>query len=158
MPDGLYERDALLWSEQQAGLLRRLAAGERVNDAMDWPNLIEEIEAMGRSELRACESLLRQALLHVLKLALWPGSRAVGHWRGEVMAALDDAQRAFTPSMRQRIDLDSLYAGALRRARVLSDESGPPGAVAEACPLSLDDLLADPYEVGVLMAAVSRHS
>ena len=157
MPDGLYERDALLWSEQQAGLLRRLAAGERVIDAVDWPNLIEEVEAMGRSELRACESLLQQALLHVLKLGLWPDSRAAGHWRGEIMAALDDAQRAFTPSMRQRIDLDSLYAGASRRARVLSDESGPPGPVAEACPLALDELLADPYEDGVLVAAVSRH-
>ena len=157
MPDGLYERDALLWSEQQAGLLRRLAAGERV-DAVDWPNLIEEVEAMGRSELRACESLLRQALLHVLKLGLWPDSRAAGHWRGEVMAALDDAQRAFTPSMRQRINLDSLYAGALRRARVLSDDSGPPGPVAGACPLALDELLADSYEVDTLVAAVSRHS
>ena len=27
MPDGLYEVDALAWSERQAGLLRRLAAG-----------------------------------------------------------------------------------------------------------------------------------
>lgn len=31
MPDGLYERDALAWSEQQADLLRRLAAGERID-------------------------------------------------------------------------------------------------------------------------------
>ncbi len=29
MPDGLYERDFLEWSERQADLLRRLAAGER---------------------------------------------------------------------------------------------------------------------------------
>ena len=36
MPDGLYDRDALAWAEQQAELLRRLAAGERVNDAVDW--------------------------------------------------------------------------------------------------------------------------
>jgi hypothetical protein len=28
----LYDTDILLWSEQQADLLRRLAAGERVND------------------------------------------------------------------------------------------------------------------------------
>ena len=31
----LYEADILLWSEQQAALLRRLAAGERVNEQID---------------------------------------------------------------------------------------------------------------------------
>jgi hypothetical protein len=55
----LYEDDFLLWSESQAALLRRLAAGERVNDRdLDWANLSEEIEALGRGELRAVESLL----------------------------------------------------------------------------------------------------
>jgi len=31
MPDDLYDRDALAWSEHQASLLRRVARGERVN-------------------------------------------------------------------------------------------------------------------------------
>jgi hypothetical protein len=31
MPDDLYDRDVLAWSEYQADLLRRLARGERVN-------------------------------------------------------------------------------------------------------------------------------
>lgn len=34
MPDGLYERDALAWAEHQANLLRRLAAGERLDEAV----------------------------------------------------------------------------------------------------------------------------
>lgn len=42
-----YEADILLWSEHQAELLRRLAAGERVNDQVDWKNLIEEVESVG---------------------------------------------------------------------------------------------------------------
>jgi hypothetical protein len=29
----LYEKDTPIWSEQQAGLLRRRAAGELINDA-----------------------------------------------------------------------------------------------------------------------------
>ena len=41
----LYEADILEWSEQQSRLLRRLAAGERVNDQVDWGNVVEEIEA-----------------------------------------------------------------------------------------------------------------
>jgi len=53
MPGSLYEHDVLVWAEQQAGLLRRLAESERVNDAVDWPNVIEELQGVGLSELHA---------------------------------------------------------------------------------------------------------
>ena len=44
----LYDDDILEWSEQQAALLRRVAAGERLNDASpDWANIIEEVESVG---------------------------------------------------------------------------------------------------------------
>ncbi len=66
--DTLYDTDILEWSEQQAALLRRVAAGERVNDSdLDWPDIIEEIESVGREQLLAVESLLVQAMLHRLK-------------------------------------------------------------------------------------------
>ena len=46
-----YGTDVLAWSVEQAGLLRRRAAGELVNDsALDWPNIAEEIELVGQSE------------------------------------------------------------------------------------------------------------
>ena len=156
MPDGLYERDALAWAEQQASLLRRLAAGERVNDAVDWPNVIEEVQDVGLSELRACRSLLRQALLHLLKLHAWPGSSAAAHWRDEVGAFLDDAAQRFTPSMRQRIELEELYAKALRRARETADATGEPRPLPDACPFRLDDLLAGNLaELTVKLAALT---
>jgi hypothetical protein len=41
----LYEDDILLWSEHQAEALRRRATNE-----IDWENVAEEIEAIGRSE------------------------------------------------------------------------------------------------------------
>ena len=47
-----YDTDLLLWSERQAALLRRAAAGERVNDQVDWENVAEEIESLGRSDRR----------------------------------------------------------------------------------------------------------
>jgi hypothetical protein len=64
----LYDNDILLWSEHQADLLRRRAAGELVNEAeLDWPNIAEEIESVGSEQPHAVESLLVQALLHDLK-------------------------------------------------------------------------------------------
>jgi hypothetical protein len=142
MPDSLYEHDALAWSERQADLLRRLMAGERVNDAVDWPNVIEEVQDVGLSELRACHSLLLQAMTHLLKLHAWPGSQSAPHWRGEAGVFLDDAGQRFTPSMRQRIELEALYAKALRRAREATDDAGAPRPLPDACPFTLDELLA----------------
>ena len=62
-----YDTDILTWSERQAALRRRVEAGEKVNDQVDWENVIEEIESVGRSELHDVESLLTQALAHMLK-------------------------------------------------------------------------------------------
>jgi hypothetical protein len=67
-----YESDILIWSEHQAALLRRVAAGEPVNEAPDWPNIVEEIESLGRSQVDAVESLLFQAVVHMLKAEAWP--------------------------------------------------------------------------------------
>ncbi len=53
----LYDTDILEWSERQAALLRRVAAADRANDgAPDWPNIIEEIESVGREQLHAVEA------------------------------------------------------------------------------------------------------
>ncbi len=143
MSDSLYERDALAWAEKQAELLRRLAAGERLNEAVDWPNVIDEVQDVGLSELRACQSLLRQAMVHLLKLHAWPDSQAAAHWYDEAGVFLDDAADRFTPSMRQRIDPDALYAKALRRVQAAREMSGgSPRPLPETCPFTLDELLA----------------
>ncbi len=141
MPDGLYDRDVLAWAEQQAALLRRLAAGEGVNAAVDWPHVIEEVQDLGLSELRTCQSLLLQAMTHLLKQRAWPGSQAASHRRDETGVFLDDAEQRFTPSMRQRIGLERLYAKALRRARSTTDAAGDPVPLPDACPFVLDELL-----------------
>jgi hypothetical protein len=49
-------------------LLRRVAADERTNDGdLDWPNIAEEIESVGRSEVHVAEPLLFQAFAYILK-------------------------------------------------------------------------------------------
>jgi hypothetical protein len=136
----LYETDVLSWSEQQADLLRRLARGERVNQQIDWENVSEEIESVGRGQLSAVRSLLVQALAHDLKAAAWPLSHEVLHWRAEARGFRDDAAEAFTPSMRQRIDVADLYRRTLRKLPDKMDGQ-PPGLLPESCPVTLDELL-----------------
>lgn len=144
----LYDDDVLLWSERQAALLRRLALGERVNDQVDWENVVEEIEDVGRSSLRACRSILLQALLHELKAKAWPLSRDAPHWRSEARVARINAADAFALSMRRRVDVADLYAKALR-AMPESVDGQPPLPVPQTCPLTLDDLLTDRPETSV---------
>jgi hypothetical protein len=137
-----YEDDILLWSEAQADLLRRHAAGERLNDAaIDWPNIAEEIEDVGRSELHIVESLLVQSLRHMLKAYCWPLHRDADTWRADAIDFRQQATRRFAPSMRQRLDMERIYRHARR---------GLPDTIEGQAPLplpadmpTLDELLAD---------------
>jgi hypothetical protein len=138
-----YDTDIVVWSEHQAALLRRLAAGERVNDQVDWENIVEEIESVGNEQRHAVESLLLQALLHMLKAEAWPLSRDVPHWQAEARVFRSQARRRFAPSMRQRVDLEGIYADALRGVPETIDGQ-PPLPVPDVCPVTLDELLGDP--------------
>ena len=140
MPDDLYDRDSLAWSEQQATLLRRLAAGERVN-GIDWSHVVEEIEDVGLSEFRRVRSHLGLILLHLLKLHAWPEDASCRHWREEIDAFQLRAEDGFSPSMRQRIDLDVLYRKAVQRAERLEYDAPPAHVFPPVCPVTLDRLL-----------------
>ena len=136
----LYDDDILLWSERQGDLLRRIAAGEPVNERPDWANIIEEVESVGRSDLRATRSLLLQALLHQLKAQAWPESLSVAAWEADSRLFRIQARDAFAPSMRQRLDLAGLYADALA-ALPSSIDGRPPQPMSATCPMTLDELL-----------------
>jgi hypothetical protein len=139
----LYDTDTLIWSERQAALLRRRAAGPLVNDAdIDWSNVAEEIEDVGSNRLHAVESLLVQALRHMLKADAWPMSRDAPSWRADAVDFRQQARRRFVPSMRQKIDIASLYADA-RRALPTMMEGQAPLPLPDTSPVTLDELLAD---------------
>jgi hypothetical protein len=114
MPDDAYRNDIATWSQIQADRLRRVGAGERVND-LDWDNVIEEIESLGRSEVAAVESLLTQAVPHLMKRRAWPGSSAGRNWIAEADDVLKQAQAVHRPSIAHLLDLDRVHENALRR-------------------------------------------
>ena len=93
-----YDLDFYAWTQRQGGLLRRLAAGERVNDAdLDWPNIAEEIETLGRSERGAVASRIRNVIEHLMKLEASPATEPRAGWRRTIK--------------RERIDIESLLDG-----------------------------------------------
>ncbi|HUX19488.1 MAG TPA: DUF29 domain-containing protein [Acidithiobacillus sp.] len=68
---GLYEQDFFAWVQDQAEALRAQQAG-----ALDWENLLEEIESMGRSERNALESRLSLLLTLLMKWQWQPEKRS----------------------------------------------------------------------------------
>ncbi len=137
-----YDDDIVLWSERQAELLRHHAAVACANDAIDWRNVIEEIESVGNEQRFVVESLLTQAFIHMLKAQAWPLSREVPHWQAEARVFRSTAESRFTLSMRHRIDLERIYRRALRGLPD-SIDGQPPLPVPPACPVALDWLLAE---------------
>ena len=66
----LYEADFAAWAQQQADALR-----ERRFDGLDYDNLIEEIESMGRQQRSELVNRLAVLLAHLLKWQLRPEAR-----------------------------------------------------------------------------------
>lgn len=71
----LYESDFYAWIQEQAGKLRA-----RSHNDLDWENLAEEIESLGRSERREIENRLAPLIHHLLKWQFQPGRRSES-WR-----------------------------------------------------------------------------
>lgn len=77
----LYDRDFYNWTQITADQLRQWKF-----DLVDWDNLIEEIEALGRSEKRAIRSQLVILLLHLLKWQYQPEYQCHS-WRASISNA-----------------------------------------------------------------------
>jgi len=108
---------------------------------LDWPNLVEEVEDLGRSELHAVVSLLSRALEHLLKVAGWPASHDAGHWKSEVATFLSDAADRWAPSMEQRVDLAMLYQRARARTTVTTADGQDPAWLPAENPFVISELI-----------------
>jgi hypothetical protein len=157
----LYEEDILLWSEQQAAAIRRLGQTRRdVSTELDIENVAEEIESVGRSELAAVESHMRLIFVRLIKLRVEPDAETTRHWRGEIIAFHSEMRRRYSPSMRQRIDIDGIWRSA-REQSMLAYEGGQQHLVTDLSlesPFSLDDLLAERMDVFGLVGGLRTRS
>ncbi len=116
-----YDVDFFAWTQRQGGLLRRLAKGEHVNDAdLDWPNIAEEIETLGRSERAAVASCIRNIIQHLMKLEASPVVDPRPGWRATVRRERVDLEALLDDNPSLRPAVDGLIARELPRARRLA--------------------------------------
>lgn len=134
-----HERDFVGWTESQANILRKLPAGTL---GLDTENLAEEIEDLGRSEIRETSGLLRQVLVHLIKLAVQPDAEPVSHWLDEALTFQGNAVLACSPGIRQRIDAAAIWRLACNGAvRSLEQHGVSAPRLPTECPFTIDQLL-----------------
>jgi hypothetical protein len=148
--DTLYEEDIVAWAEEQAEAIRNIARTRpELSNVLDWTNLAEELDCLGRTETRSCTGPLKQFLVHLAKRLSSANPLVLEHWRREMALFQDEARDAFLPSMRRKIDIDAIWQNALRRTKPMLgeyDESLAPD-LPEKCPLTLDEVLAADFDV-----------
>ena len=125
--EALYERDFVIWADTQAVALRR-AADAGSNLPLDWYNIAEEIESLGRSQRRELKSRVANLIQHLLKLEISSASRPRAGWletvdreRREIELLLDDS-----PSLRGEVAAiaSAVWPRSVRSVRHVLAERG----------------------------------
>ena len=139
-----YDEDLFAWSEEQAKLLKA-----RSRAGLDWDNLAEEIESLGKSQRNEIRNRLVVLLLHLLKWEYQPDKRKLG-WKASILEARTRLNQELleSPSLRSypATVVDKQYAVARMKAAgetELSLETFPTD-----CPYPIGDLLDENFHPG----------
>ena len=114
----LYDQDLVLWSEEQGRALRA-AAGAGWNAPIDWENVAEEIESLGRSERHALASHIAIVIEHLLKLQASPATEPARGWRDTIRRARREIDRRLKDSPSLRREVSDIVADEMASARSL---------------------------------------
>ena len=108
----LYERDFHAWAFQQAEHVKRRSANE-----LDWDNIAEELESLGKQQRSELRSRYEVLILHLLKWLYQPGHRSRS-WSNsiEVQRSRITEHLAENPSLKSS-DAE-LFEKAYRHARL----------------------------------------
>ena len=140
----LYEADFHRWSQEQGQALR----GRRAAD-VDWENVAEEIETLGRSEKSEIASRLHVLLVHLLKWQFQSDARS-NSWRGSIVEQRKKLQRSLreNPSLRSYPAevIDEEYESA--RLKAAGETGLPDNVFPERLTYSVADVLLDTFYPG----------
>ena len=100
----LYTEDFFAWSQQQAEALRAAARGSS-NQPLDWENLAEEVEDLGKSDRRELRSRLALIIEHLVKLRHSRARDPRRKWRETIRGERAEVERILedSPSLRREV-------------------------------------------------------
>jgi len=138
-----YDIDLYEWADEQASLARKVAVAD-----LDYANIAEELESLGKSQRQSRDSHLRILLLHLLKWRFQP-QRRTRSWENSIMNSRRSIEQVIetSPSLNlltasgetRDADLAKVYQRARRDAA--RETRLPVETFPEDCPFALDDIL-----------------
>ena len=137
----LYNQDFYAWTQQQAKALEQKLVVE-----LDWQNLQEEIQSLGRHEYRELIGRLGVLIGHLLKWEYQPEQRSRS-W----FLTIREQRRAIQRHLRQNPSLKSRITEAMLDAfetgvdLALRETNLPLRTFPEDCPYLFDDIIADNF-------------
>jgi hypothetical protein len=137
----LYSTDFNLWTEQTIAALK---SGDL--QALDLDNLIEEIEAMTRSDKREIFNRLKVLIIHLLKCQYQP-QKKTNSWIKTINEQRDQIELvlADSPSLRLYLTskLEEIYKKAKRDA--VTETKLTPETLPTDCPFTEEQILDSEY-------------
>jgi hypothetical protein len=132
-----YDDDFVAWAEYQAELLR---AGRFAD--LDIPNLIEEIESLGKRDARSLKASYRLILMHLLKWDYQPEKKS-GSWRSTIVRERDNATDLIkdSPSLKGKQDVLFREAYDVARREAAAETGLPESVFPTSSPWGLDQVL-----------------
>ena len=111
----LYDRDFLAWTQDQADALRRRSSNE-----LDWENLLEEVESLGKQQRNELRSHLIVLLVHLLKWRAQPARRGRS-WELTIREQRKEAERILRENPSLKPELEAILAEAYGTAALRAE-------------------------------------
>ena len=122
MSSTLYEADFLRWTTEQASALRE-AGRAGSNSPLDWENLAEEIDSLGRSQRSELHNRIATVIEHLLKLRFSPAVEPRAGWVVTIVREQGRIKRLLRESPSLRREVPAIIAEEIpEAARVAAKE------------------------------------
>lgn len=141
-----YETDFYAWTQEQAKLLKHQQWNQ-----LDLPNLIEEIESLGKQQRAELRNHLKVLIGHLLKWEYQPGQRSRS-WLMTIRIQRRDTQELLeeNPSLKPYLQeaLQKIYESG--RDLAVGETNLPLKTFPENCPYTLEEIFRDGFYPGEL--------
>ena len=148
-----YDGDFFIWTQQQAAALR--LTRDLIGGSVDVEHVADELEDMGKRDLREVGSFLARLIEHLLKMDALPSSRDRGHWLSESGHFQDSAIAAYTPGMRHLLDMGTIWDRGRKRAAGTLKAADVAIAWTGTCPFELAELLSADFDIDAALARIA---
>jgi hypothetical protein len=144
MMKDLYEIDFYAWTQKQVALLQSHQWSQ-----LDLPNLIEEIESLGKQQRQELRSRLSVLLGHLLKWEYQPERRSRS-WLATIRVQRRDLWRLINdnPSLKSYLAEALLESYENGKDLAMGETNLPANTFPQDCPYSLEEIMSDRFYPG----------